>query len=368
MMFINHTYQPSNLIFLVECQINLLIMVPFTGCVNKRHFTQRKAMKSLKLFFFSLLLCFSVMPTANAGYTFDYMTICDNCQSPAAVAKKLVPDYRGDTSEESPEPEEFSVLVLDPVLNKYYYYEVFMDAYSKYAYNSSLSGNDRIVAENALLYYHAKGKIIEAFNRGPLVNGSSVPLSASMVTTNVKKKIENSIASTANEPDCSSPGVVYTDEYCIDLYIDDINDRILKSEVSGWMLVLNSVDSISLTAGKVSLTAKYDSNTNTVFYNEDGGVIIAIKVNSLGTAVIGMDTANSRYANGKSLQYYLSKNSIRNSTGYDTQNFLDVHSCTVTSGSIRAAYRYTITIGPGGSVYVDVHTSVTEKEDPSIEC
>jgi hypothetical protein len=134
------------------------------------------------------------------------------------------------------------------------------------------------------------------------------------------------------------------------------------------MLALNNLSlSFDASVGLMKLTAKYDKSANKVYYNMENGVIITFVLNPLGTGIIGLDTINSIYSDGITLQHYLSKNRLNNAAGNSTQNFMDAHRCRATSGSIRANYRYTIVRMADGSTLIKVHTSVTEQE-PEISC
>jgi len=305
----------------------------------------------IKAIWIACLLIFTCFfaTTAQSAIVFDYLTTCDNCQNPAEIAKSTIPSYEGQWHEESGETAEYRVLVLDPVSNIYYYYEVWVKENGKYSRKSTPTGYAKDVAQQALSYYHTKGKIIDALNRGPL----SAQLSSSQ------------------SPDCSNPGLVYNNETCREMFYADISQNVLTDKVDAWLVLMNNTSlSFDSSVGGFKLTAKYDQSANKVHYNMANGVIITFNLNPLGTSILGVDVIDSRFSNGASLQSYLSRNSLSEASGYSTQNFMDSHRCRVKSGGrIYATYTYTIVKAADGSVLIKVHTSVSETEDgPDIGC
>lgn len=295
---------------------------------------------------------------AKSAVVFDYLATCDNCENPKEVAKSAIPTYQSNGDDEYGEPIEYSVVVVDPTKNVYHYFTVFSEISSKYAFAGSLSGSKHDVAMNALAYYRAKSLLLDRLDRGTL----AVPMGSS-------SSIENRVENTSGDLDCSNPGVVYNNATCASLYLADMRKNVLNSDVSSWTSILNDlVTSVEFSFGKINVSAKFNKKTNTVFYTQSNGAIIAFTLNDNGTGVLGVDATQSVYENGAAVHYYLSKNKLSGASGYEGQLYLDSIGCRVTrGGGLKATYIYTITRGADGSVHVNVHSQF-EEVSPEIEC
>ena len=310
---------------------------------------------------------FSILPlvffSSNAGAVgteFDFLKVCDDCTNPAAIAKSVAPIYSGrggdelGNEEEPGEAEKYSVVVVDGVRNKYFTYELSVTYDRVVATEIEAFSHQKSAAKKALRYFNIKHKLLAALHRN---------YTPSAVASN-----SLSSSSSAPERDCLSPGDIYSSMMCQSLYIDDIKANILQGEVSTWLTIVRQLKTeVEVAIGTLKVTAKYEKETNTVFYHLPNGAIVAFTLNDSGTGVIAMDTANSVYSSGKTLDFWLRQDGVREGKAVDAEEWLETHDCSVTGGGLIANYIYTIYVDSNGGIYIDTHSEFEEVE-LEVEC
>ncbi|TMO87581.1 hypothetical protein [Pseudoalteromonas spongiae] len=278
---------------------------------------------------------------------FDYTQICENCSNPERLATRLVPRYFDVPNEEVDDEGgyEYKVLIVDAAKSTYWLYLV----------ESNLGGNvfadqiqpfdsveERLISDT-VNYYNAKLRVYNKLRVHRAPYGMS-------------------------EPDCSNPANVYNKEICFNFYVKDIKEDILDPEYGYLSDLINRLEfSVQVGTSNLFANIKFKEKANTVFYHMTDGAIIAILLNDSNTGVLGVDLKNTSFNSGKTLHYYMNKDSIREASGKDIEEYLDAQNCTVSGGTLRANYIYTATIQADGSVYINTHTEV-EEDEFEIEC
>ncbi|WP_448547480.1 hypothetical protein [Thalassotalea fusca] len=301
--------------------------------------------KFITLCAFALSACTAPF-NSNATDRLDYIRICDNCGTPIQKAKSIVPKYPDiydseteTENEHDSEVFEYFVLVIDPIKNKSYFYLVEVEEQNIDAELITPSNSTKQKITNALTYYRAIHNKYSQLR----ISGFSAGYSSQ------------------DDRDCGNPGDVYNSEICQNIYIEKIRVDVLNEQYGLWEdLTQNLEISVKSSAKNIEAGLKYTQKHNTVIFNLPNGAKIAFKLNSTSTGVQKMDTSNSVFSSGKSLDYHLSRDKIKDASGYDVEEYLSAIGCF--SGSrIKANYTYTV-IRNGGSVLISVHTAVEEEE------